>query len=431
MSMFKAGSATEIVYLDESCFPNAEAISKHDDVCVRALILETEERFAIMTVDVPSIFPDDIELIKSIVGEHAKIKPQNIWAVASHSLSAPHTWPLGENKQKDSPVPEAIKTDADMRKKAVRINEAYVDAYKRAIITACQNLVPARMGFGLEACSINVNRNMPTVEGWWQGVNFKGFVDHELPVIRIDNLNGNPIAVLFNFSVQPSACAGSIPGIGGRLSSSDITGFACKSIEEEFSGCTAMFLPGATGDQVPLYKVNYIRTNKDGKIEKGSFGVEGYVLVEAQGVMLGNCVVNAVRNIEDFRTDISISSSSRQYTVQCQKRETDMSRMRPCLDFTFLPNGQRTLEVYALVIGDVALVGLHPEMDGSTIAGIRHSSPFEKTMAVTFVNGNAKTMPERGAYELFQYTAMNSPFVAGSAEKSASEALKLLEEARS
>jgi hypothetical protein len=426
MNNLKAGAASVAVVLNEDCFPNAECAGKHDEVYVRLVLLESNRRFAILTADMPSIFPEEVEYIKDLLLEKAGVSLADSWVVASHSLSAPHAWPLGDNRQKDTPLPKALTEKPEMAAVAERINNAYRDAYNKAIETALSTMREASIGFGTGLCAISVNRNMYTVEGWWQGVNFDGFTDRVLIVLRVDDIQGNPIAVLYNYSIQPGVGAGPILPNGGKLSSSDVTGVACGIIEREYEGCTAIFLPGATADQVPLYKINYCTTGRNGVLRTGTYGESGYILMEEQGRTLANAVINAVMKIKCVYKAPEINSASRQYTVNCQKRETDMSKMRPHLRYDYFPDGSRDMSVHCLLIGDIALVGMFPELDGITIYQIRESSPFKKTMAVTFVNGNAKSMPAKESYSLFHYTAMNSPFVEGSAELTRDTALEML-----
>jgi hypothetical protein len=426
MNTLKVGVASVVVILDNDCFPNAECVGKHDDVFVRVVLFESNRRFAILSADMPSIFPEEVKNIKNLLLEKADVSLADSWIVASHSLSSPHTWPLGDNKQKDTPVPKILTEKPEMAAAAKRINNAYMDAYNRAVETALSAMQDASIGFGSGLCGINVNRNMYTVEGWWQGVNFDGFVDRSLAVLRIDDIQGNPIAVLYSYSIQPSAGAGPVLPGGGRLSSSDVTGVACQIIEKEYEGCTAIFLPSATADQVPLYKINYCTTDKSGVLITASYGENGYILMEEQGRMLASAVINTAMKTKCIYKIPRIISVSRKYTVNCQKRETDMSKMRPCLHYDYLPDGSREMSVYGFLIGDIALVGMFPEMDGITISQIRDLSPFKKTIAVTFVNGNAKSMPAMESYSLFHYTAMNSPFVKGAAELTRDTAIEML-----
>jgi len=56
---------------------------------------------------------------------------------------------------------------------------------------------------------VNVNRDVLTADGWWLATGAAGPSDKSVGVTRFDDLSGNPIAVLVNYSVQCSVGAGS------------------------------------------------------------------------------------------------------------------------------------------------------------------------------------------------------------------------------
>ena len=431
MGIFKAGSAVEQVRLDELCFPNAESVALHGEICVRVVIFETDRRFAILSTDMPSMFDNDLIYCRDLLQEAAGVAPEDAWITVTHCYSAPHTWDL-EGRPGGGRAPKAMEEPA-MRAAQVRINDAFRAAYRHAAEKALADLREAVVGFGTGSCAINVNRNMYTADGWWKGVNHDGYTDKHLAVVRIDDLQGSPIAVLYNYSVQITAGAGPIPDAGGRVANADISGVASRYIEAEFGNdCAAVFLCGAAGDQVPLLLINYCETDKDGTLRERevSLGTAGFAVVDAQGKMLGNAAAKAAAAIQDMRPVSVIQTARRDYTCGCQKREGEMRSKRPTHQYSFVPDGTKDLPVYAMLLDDIALVGLLPEMDGITVAEIRERSPFEKTLVASFVNGNAKSMPQAGSYELLQYTAINSPFAAGSAEQTRDEAVTLLNELR-
>lgn len=422
MAILKAGAASVMVRLGESCFPNAEFVGVHDNVYVRVLILESDHRFAILSADMPSMFPQDLSLCKQLLRDIAEVEPEYSWVTVSHSFSAPHTWQVGNDH-----IPPIFKSRLDMIPAAQRINEAYKEAYSEAITKALNSMQCAFIGFGSGTCTVNVNRNIETVEGWWQGANQEGFTDKTLSVVRINRVSGDPIAILYNYSVQPSVTAGSILPNGDKLMSADLPGAAGAYIEREYDGCTAIFMPGATGDQVPLYRINFCETDKDGRLRTGCLGEAGYVLLEEQGRILGNAVVETAEKIRCDDTNVQIKAVSMDYICKCRKREHTVGNARPSHSYSYVPDGEQALAVHGAVVGDIAFVGLMPEMDGVTIAEIREASSFGKIIVSTFVNGSMKTMPQRSAYSLFQYTAMNSPFAEGSAELTRDVALTVLE----
>jgi hypothetical protein len=176
-----------------------------------------------------------------------------------------------------------------------------------------------------------------------------------------------------------------------------------------------------------MYKINHNETDKSGNVRKSSYGLAGYVLMEAQGGTLGNAVVRISEDIKCTDKSPTVRTARQVYTVNGQQREINIFKVRPVLFYKFKPTGQkRELSVDAMIIGDVAMLGLNPEMDGITVAEIRQKSPFDKTIVASFVNGNGKSMPPKESYKLLQYAAINSPFVEGSAELTRDTALKLL-----
>jgi hypothetical protein len=426
----RAGAAGIAVALGDDCFPNAESIAKYDDVYVRVIILETDKRYAFLTADMPSMLPWAMDHCRELLKKIAGVAPENGWVMCTNALSAPHTWPKGDHGQPDTPRPMGMDNSPHKLQVATRINAAYEDAYRQAIRSAVSDLREASIGFGKGSCGININKNIRTVEGWAQGVNPKGFADRTLTVLRINAVSdGKPIAIVFNYSCSNSVAVGPIPEYGGmsKVATGDIMGVASKYIEEKFgNGCTAFFMCGAMGDQVPLFRINYTTVDEEGKRRTGSFGKQGYVVMETLGGILGNAVVETATGIECDRTSPEIRMAAREYTVGSQDRETNIFKVKPVLKYTFWPDGERHLCIDAMTIGDIALVGLKTEMDGITVAEIRESSPFEKTLVASFVNGNGKSMPPKESYDLLQYGAINSPFVAGSAEVTRDEALQLL-----
>ncbi|MBI2422551.1 MAG: hypothetical protein HYV27_06960 [Candidatus Hydrogenedentes bacterium] len=98
---------------------------------------------------------------------------------------------------------------------------------------------------GGEAWTIRHTNPCPpddTVEGL-------GPLDPEIGVLRLDRLDGSPLAVVYNFACHPYV---TVPE-GGVTA--DFPGFASEVIEENLPGAMALFLQGAGGDVTPiLYK---------------------------------------------------------------------------------------------------------------------------------------------------------------------------------
>ncbi len=130
-------------------------------------------------------------------------------------------------------------------KKIAECMQAAFDKRKRATI-----------GYGAaEQEVLSQNRRVP-----------KGPIDRQIGVIRVDDSDGNAIAMIGNFAAHPT----SVPEKDHYAVSADFLGFYYAKLEElSGSGCVAMFLNGAEGDQTcanPEGKQGWDRTESIGRL---------------------------------------------------------------------------------------------------------------------------------------------------------------------
>ncbi len=118
-----------------------------------------------------------------------------------------------------------------------RIFEHVVDRVAQGVITANQNLQPARMGIGsIYVYDLSKNRRH---DG--------GDIDPEVGLVKVETTGGEPIAIVFNFASH-NTCMGS----SNMKFSADWSGFAERYLEYILPGLTAMHIQGAEGDQKPV-----------------------------------------------------------------------------------------------------------------------------------------------------------------------------------
>jgi hypothetical protein len=109
------------------------------------------------------------------------------------------------------------------------------DGIAAAVIEADQRLAPARIGSGsiqLEGFNRNRQTKLPVKSS-----------DRELAVLRLDDLNGKPMAILINFAAHPTMVSGATLRF-----SADYVG-VLKSEVEKATGARPIFMQGAAGDQ--------------------------------------------------------------------------------------------------------------------------------------------------------------------------------------
>lgn len=123
------------------------------------------------------------------------------------------------------------------------------DRITAAVLEADRNLRPVHAWGAKGSGSININRRMrATSQGPAAvGRNEQGPLDRELVVIRIDDNNGNPYAVLVNYQ-----CHGIVLTYENKLISPDWVGMMRKTVEQAMPGALCLFFQGAAGDQGPV-----------------------------------------------------------------------------------------------------------------------------------------------------------------------------------
>ena len=160
----------------------------------------------------------------------------------------------------------------------------------QAVKAAVKNLVPVKAGAGVgRETRIMENRRLVLKSGKVVDVRHAyslppdelvaavGPVDTEIGVLRLDRLDGKPLAIVYNFACHP------IQNVPSGGNTADITGFSSKTIEENLGkDCIALFVQGCGGDINPInYKaVNHLRS------------------AEPLGLMLGLSTLRAVRKIK-------------------------------------------------------------------------------------------------------------------------------------
>jgi hypothetical protein len=86
----------------------------------------------------------------------------------------------------------------------------------------------------------------------------------------------------------------------------------------------------------------------------------------------------------------------------------------------------RSTEVQAILIGELALVGLPGEPFTETVLRIKADSPKEWTSVVSYANDNQGYFPDSRSIKVGSYEALKSFFDARAAVLLAETALKLL-----
>lgn len=395
-SSFKVGTGiARISFLPED-FPIKQFIGVHDDLHIRVLIIDSNESFALVSIELTSLPSRAIAFYKKIVKEMTGIDDSHIWISVTHTFSAPH-------------IPERENTSEESRISEVMFNRT-VSALKDAIQQALRSKTAAKFGIGVGTCKINTNRNVETTDGWWFGNNELEYSNQEVRVGIFRDLNQHPLAVLYNYDVQPSVLDNIKTADGGKLISADMTGVASLFVEKEYGpGTVAIFLPGAAGDQAPILKGFSWDVDKDGKPRCTDIGTDAFILAKTLGNYLGTSILKAIKNCNNFTEYVRLQFNQIEISVPEQKRLYSTKELRPSKDYSFIYTGNKlTIPVNLLTLNDLLILATPPELNSSFGEKIRNIRKDRTTFICTLINGGMKYLPEQKDYERITYTAMNS-----------------------
>ena len=159
---------------------------------------------------------------------------------ASHVLiNASHTHAV-------SPMPGRELPQKPVNAVLTRYHEWLMDVIPGAAHWANLKLQPARLGVGRGEVRIGINRREQLPDGTMiLGENPAGPVDEEVGVLRVDDLSGQPLALVVNYACHPDCLGPKVP-----FFSPDYVGHT-RAAAETLTGVPMLFLQGAAGDIDP------------------------------------------------------------------------------------------------------------------------------------------------------------------------------------
>ena len=341
------------------------------------------------------------------------------------------------------------------------------DKIVAAIVEADSHLRPVHAFATKGTGSINVNRRFrasgdapPAV-----GRNPEGFVDRDLIVMRIDDSQGAPYAILVNFQ-----CHGTVLGYENKYISPDWIGAMRKTVEKALPGALCLYFQGAAGDQGPIegftgdlevahrlggilgleaaalaLKTETVRREPrfEGYVESSAYqakqprrvlGPRDATLKFVDRVIelprreyTAQEIEAKRRQLADARKKVAAAKASgdRWRIFQAEARERRIGDLlsawqRPA-DRTPVKLGLQILRV-----GDVAMVAEAGEPFAGIGAAIKRASPFPVTMFAGYSSlAGGGYMPTRSEYAYGGYEVEMTPYGLGAAEKLIAEASAL------
>lgn len=222
METFEAGFSTVDISPDHLGYPmygysarKGVSTGVHDPIFAKTMILKSgQEAWSFTVLDMIGIDAKTVASIRQMVAEKTGLKAEAVMISVIHTHSAPS---FREPENWDRPFDQII---------------------AGGILEAWKALKPAMIGSSAGFLyGYHVNRR------WMERP-----VDPSVNVLRLDDLEGNPLGIAANFGLHPV-----VMGYDNFLISADYVGAARKVVEKEF-GCPCVFANGAAGDVNPITK---------------------------------------------------------------------------------------------------------------------------------------------------------------------------------
>jgi hypothetical protein len=209
------------------------------DLFAKALVLEDRagQRAVLVTSDLIGFPAALTEPICRRISEKTGLQRERVLLTVSHVHTGPQ---LSLKAQAHGSMTLA---DAE---RTVAYTRQFSDKIVELVVQAASHLEPAKLSWGSGIIHFVMNRREFTPRGVILGNNPRGLADRSLPVLRIDHLDGKPVAVLFSAAVHNTTLTQNNYELCG-----DYGGFAQAYIQEHVPSAQAMLFLGCAGDANP------------------------------------------------------------------------------------------------------------------------------------------------------------------------------------
>jgi neutral ceramidase len=386
----------------------------HDPITVRAVCVDDT---ALVTVDVVGLHED----FCAAVARGTSLPADNVRVHATHTHGAPAS------------MPGRLGDEAD---------RVWLESLEAACIAAVQEALrgrrPAHLmaGYGIEV-GVAQNRRRPD-----------GPVDRSLPVARLIDSDGRPIAVLASYACHPV-----VLGADNTLLTADYPGVVRRVVEQRLPGAVAMFLTGCAGDANTGHAAS-------SSVSLQANASRTFEAAEAAGTAIAAAVVAAP--LERCDGPISAAVGETELSIVADTQLADVDRWRELAADPATDSATAALmrcwinwatetassapaawnaRVGLLTWGDIRIVTLPGEPFAHTGQAIRSAlstqTPPDRASGVTFVVGYTDGCPgylppacehEFGGYEVLEahrYYNLPGPFAPDSAARLTQTALTL------
>ena len=295
-SMFMAGYASRKT-------PSEGVLTK---LFVKILVLQDAhgKRAVVLTSDLISIPRPLRAQVAAAIQEKYQLDPAGLLMNCSHT----HCGPVVRDE-----VETSVLYDVDAEQ-ARRIESYFVELRDKIVAgigAALAKLEPVRVSYSYARCGFAMNRRLPSSTGFQNSPYPDGPVDQEVPVLRVETLDGHLRAVAFGYACHNTTTA--IMQLNG-----DYAGYAQTELEAAHPEAVALFVMGCGGDQNPYPR---------GKIEMAQTHGKSLASAVEAALLPEPAVIDSQLEFEYSELELPFAPLSREEIV-ARKSSSDIYEQR-------------------------------------------------------------------------------------------------------
>ncbi len=396
------------------------------DLTATVLVLaDGETKVALIATDLCVISMAEGGRLRASVAEALDVPVAHVLLNLSHNHSSPALPEFMAMTDSAEDVPFRTRYERDLQRWLAE-----------AAVEAGADLQPARIGSAWGESSIGVYRRETRDGRDVLGEVPDHSIDSSVGVIRVDDLDGNPIATLFRYSAHPVTV-----GSRSQVASTDYPGPAREVLEQNLGGL-ALFLQGCGGNINPRVGIGYevdcrdtknrvglelggealrvaasIRTNTRAGERKPLGNVPNILFTPWEPVAGNACTyLGAVESVVPLAYGALPSLEEATTILAHWEREVETRQARGAQDWELraalkyahwarnlvaaVEDGEPTLDLHlqAIRVNDVVLMAMNVETFFETGLEIRARSPLDDTFVLGYTNGLVSYLPRAEDY---------------------------------
>jgi neutral ceramidase len=207
----------------------------------KALVLAdaSGHKIVMVTCDVIGFRRSFTNRVTDRVKDKYGLPREDVVLFASHNHAGPALIELSERGGTKTPARDGFQNNIDYTK---NLEDKLVNLVGEALT----KMEPVNVSYGIGRAHFAMNRREPTARGIKLGKNPAGPTDESVPILRVQNIGGQPLAIVFGYACHNTTLRPDMMKIAA-----DFAGYAQDRVEVDNPDATALFVTGCAGDADP------------------------------------------------------------------------------------------------------------------------------------------------------------------------------------